>query len=627
MSVLTERSTRWFRSAAAAFLLAVGQGSLFGQSLTGAVGLGYTWQHTVGSSDSYATQFNLHPGFNLDELSVQYRGPEGGPQALSLTAWGFGDAEPARRARLLFKPSGPWRIELDYSRRASFFGLADTDLSTTQESWELTRWKAKVSWDAGSTVRLSLAGGQGYRVGTVERPVFGLNDLYPLHVDLNDRMTEGSFRVETLSLPVHVAFEQSYTQYLRRDRFSPADSASLSPTNPNLFVGASTDRTDEQRVPTSRLTAAYQDGRVEIDGSFLYSHASLAATGFTSTAFAVGGGTLGRVEFVDNLVGSATQDSETGYLRVGVRLDSGWTVRLLGNLRDASTDGSLLGQQLFRVVNPAGGVTEVSGPVDDASLFETRDRSGRIELEKSIGAWSLWLGGFVGSRDVSWKLNVDASRLDVHRETAGGLAGLAVDLSGRLRANVEFEKGSFENYVFRTDPQTVDRLTGALSSDLGSGLHASVRGRYERAENPTDIAGLRHHLGSFGVGGSWDSVTGQTSVGLDLDLVDLTTNTGLILPSGASTVSVYDLALLTVSGHLRQRLDPFLFELSGTRVEDRGKSWPAKSWIAAARVTVRGPYKTEISGFVQYDSYHEKQGGRDNFEVTRYGLGIRRSFD
>ena len=105
--------------------------SLLAQNLTGSIGLGYAWQHTSGSSDSYASQFNLRPGFNLEELSLISRDQE--RETLSLTAWGFGGAEPTRRAHLFFRPSDLWRIEVDYSRRTSFFGLAETDLAPLRD--------------------------------------------------------------------------------------------------------------------------------------------------------------------------------------------------------------------------------------------------------------------------------------------------------------------------------------------------------------------------------------------------------------------------------------------------------------------------------------------------------------
>jgi len=599
---------------------------LLAQGLSGSVGVGYAWQHTAGSGDSYASQFNLSPGFNLDELSLVSRAQDGG-ETLSLTAWGFGGAEPTRRAHLFVRPADRWRIEVDYSRRTSFFGLAETDLSPLRDSWELTRWKGKVTWEAGSAFRLTLAGLRGIRRGTADRAIFALNDLYPLHVGLDETMTEGSFRAESLSLPVHLAFEQSFAKYIREDRFSPNGTDTIFGGNPNQFVGAKTDRQDERKVPTSRLSAAYQRDRLEVTGGFLYSKSDLTATGMKSTLFDIDGGTVGRIEFVDSLLGSATQDTRNGYLRLGLGFGRGWTLRLIGDLRDSSTDGSLLGQRLFRVTNPAGGISEVSEPVDDASQFDVRDTAGRVELEKSFERWAAWIGGFAGSRDVSWRTTQDAARFDVNRRTSGGLAGVTVDLPARLHANVEFEKGSFTKYVFRTDPETVDRLTGRLNSDLGLGIHAGVRWRYERAENPSDVAGLRHHSRAFGFGGSWDSPSGRSNIGVDLDLVDLTTDTGLVLPTGANSVSTYDLSLISVSARVRQVINPVLLELSGTRVEDHGNTWPVDSWNASGRVTVSGPFRTDYSGFVQYYSYHESRGGRDDFRVTRYGLGIRRSFE
>src|SRR6202162_2945482 len=78
---------------------------LLAQGLSGSVGVGYAWPHTGGRGDSYGSQFNLSPGFNLDELSLVSRAQDGG-ETLSLTAWGFGGAEPTRRGHLVSSPGG-----------------------------------------------------------------------------------------------------------------------------------------------------------------------------------------------------------------------------------------------------------------------------------------------------------------------------------------------------------------------------------------------------------------------------------------------------------------------------------------------------------------------------------------
>ena len=86
---------------------------------------------------------------------------------------------------------------------------------------------------------------------------------------------------------------------------------------------------------------------------------------------------------------------------------------------------------------------------------------------------------------------------------------------------------------------------------------------------------------------------------------------------------MYDLSLLTLSAALRHAFGPFRLEVNGARAEDRGETWPVRSWNAGGRVTFLGPERVELSAFVDHRSYDESRAGRDDFDVTRYGLGVR----
>jgi hypothetical protein len=86
---------------------------------------------------------------------------------------------------------------------------------------------------------------------------------------------------------------------------------------------------------------------------------------------------------------------------------------------------------------------------------------------------------------------------------------------------------------------------------------------------------------------------------------------------------VYDLSLLTASATLRHAIGPVRIELNGARTEDRGETWPVRSWNAGGRVTFVGPVRAEFSVFVDHRSYDEVAADRDDFDVTRYGVGVR----
>jgi hypothetical protein len=586
------------------------------QDWAATIGVSQAWEHVAGNEDSYLTQWNLKKGFNLDALSLLRR-----DGTLTLDASGFGGAEPTRQARFLFKPLDGLKLEASYVRRSSIFALADSNPYGGTDSWSRTRWSGKLSYEVSNAARFTLGVLRITRDGTAERPLFALNELYPLRVHLNDSMTEGFLRVESLSLPVHLSFEQAYAKFLTENRPSVGGATAIGTNDPDLFVGASSDRLDERKVPTSRLSASWRGERLEVAGAFLFSRADLGATGATRTAFDLDGGRVGRAEFLDQLVGSARQDSLAGDLRMGWVPASGWTVRLLGDYRHSSNDGSLLGQRLTRLTNPNGGVTELPATVDEASTFDVKDGGGRLEIERAFDSWSIWIGGHGGSREVSWVETRESPSFDVTRTTAGGLAGISVTLAKGLRANVEYEGGSFSHYVFRTDPKTVNRVRGSLSADLGSGFKTAVRGSWEGASNPASVSDLSYDARSAGVSGSWDSASGNAGFSLDADWVALTTDTGLILPTGTGT-SHYDTSIVNLLARARAPAGPFRLDVAGNYVRDRGQTWPTFSWALDGRLSLPLRGGLELSTFAQYRRYDEKVSHRDDFEVTRYGVAL-----
>ena len=588
------------------------------QALDGSVTASYAWLHAAGNADAYRTQWNVGQGFTLEGVSLSTANG-----TFLLEASGLGGAEPARDARVVLRPVAGVRFEATYARRDSFFGLADANDWGGREQWSRTRYAGKLAVDAGRTARVTLGVLRITRDGWAEQPFSGLNEVYLRRVTLDDTLTEGFVRVESLSLPVHLAFEQAFAKVLTRDRpVAPAGGgAAASGPDADLLAAASSDRLDERTIPTSRFSARTGGGAWEAALSLLFSRADLASTGGTRTAFDLDGGRVGRVEFLDQLAGSARQDAFAGDVRVAYLLAPGLALRVLADGRRSTNDGALLGQRLVRLASPSGTGGEIAGPLDDATAFDVDDGSARIELEKSFPAGvALWAGAFAASRDVSWTATKTAPAFDEKRTSWGGGAGVSLALSGGLKGDASYEGGAFSRYVFRTDPKTVNRVKARLAIPLAGGFSAGVRGGWEGDSNPGDVANLSYDARNAGLSAGWDAADGRTSFSLDADRVAMTSDVGLVLPAGGT--SRYDTALWNVFAKARVPVGPVRLDVSGSWVEDRGETWPLTSWAAEARASVPLPARLEVSGFVQYRKYDEKNADKDDYEVTRYGVAV-----
>lgn len=587
------------------------------------VGVSWAFQNEDGNADAFASQWNLDEGFALDDFHLAYRDGSGTKDKFLLSAFGFGGAEPAQQARLFLAPGAGWKAEVGYSRRESSFAVSDPAVSRARDSWDLTRWKGKLTWDGLKAVRLGILFRQVERDGDTQRTVWGLNEIYPLGVEMESRLTEGALRVETLTLPVRLAFEQALSRTVREERWYALDGGSaVGVSDPDRLTEPKSDWREERDVPTSRLTASWATERFEVAASGLYSRSDLDGSGASGLGFDVDEGRAGKLSFVDDLAASATQDSLAGTLRASARLGAGFTLRLLGDYRDATTDAALLGARLLRATDPRGNVFEFSTPVDEASYVDVRDAYGRLELAKDFGAVTLWAGGLAASRDAAWRRQRQDPATDASRTSGGGLAGLSLELGDPLSLDVEYEHGSFSKYVFRTDADTVDRVSGRLASRPGAGFALALTGRWEKATNDVPGAGLSNETSALGASAGWSSEDGRNGLFLEAEAFDVSNAVGTVLPTGQPSTLLYDLRLLRLGGDLRLGVGPVFAEAGAFWTEDRGDSQPLKSTVATARVGVDLPANLRLSLFGQYYRYDEERSDLDDYEVTRGGVAL-----
>jgi opacity protein-like surface antigen len=615
---------KWFLFLAAFCVAATSP--LAAQDWSGAVGGAYLWQNVDGNEDSFRSQMNLEEGFLLEDLNLLFRS-EGAISEFKIDAWGFGDANPTEAARLGLEFGAGFSFYFDYDRRSSFFNLAGSDLALRGDDWDIKRYRGGLVIDAWRPLEISLNYRAVNREGTIKRTLYGLNEQYPIGVDLDEAMNEWTLRLATRTLPVRLEFEQSMATYTRKNRPFPTGEDAVG-GDPDELASISSNVVDEMdSVPTTRFIASYSSKNFEGVASLLWRSSELDVSGSESQTYRIGGGDIGTWQMVDSALGAAQQDTFSGAASFGFKLGRRWTLRLAGDHRDGSSNSSIVTDRLSRVTSPLGSDITWRTSFDDAGTFDFTDSRARLTLEYRGNNWSVWGGGSSGSRDVKWQLSEDNDLYDVKRDSTGYLLGAAWNPGDKIDLTLEFDRGDFDKYIFRIQPETVDRATLKLRTKLGGGWRLDLHGRHVASDNPPEIAGLDTKATPYGVAGSWTSSDGSSSVGLDLERYAFKTDTGLVLPDGGFDRSIYelDLSTATLYGHTRSGI----FGVSGsvTYLSDDGDSFPVDAWNGRLRLTYYGASGLEYSALVQYWSYDEVQFDLDDFDVLRYGLAVNWRFE
>ncbi|MDD5562168.1 MAG: hypothetical protein PHQ91_00500 [Thermoanaerobaculaceae bacterium] len=606
----------------------------------GSIGVGYAWLHQSGNRNAFASQYDLSQGLFLENLQLDLRRALAGFDRFEVKASGFG-GDPFQHASLrVVDWDREWTLNLDYTRREAVLPSPSLDLALAGGAapgtpglddggrFSISRWTGSLTWDGWKAARLRLDLRDVQRSGSRLVPFYGLGGPYVARTSLDERVQEAGISLETRSWPVKLLIEQDVTKYTREPRGGVGNNGQpLTGADPDLLATYTIGR-DSNTVPTTRLSAVYTSGRFEFLGQGLYRRDRLDANhDHDLTSFAIGGGAVGQISYLDALMGSADTDTKLADLRLGFAATPWLTLRARGHWADVATDSTLVGLNALQLTGP-GGTLDFSVPVDDRGYLDRTDKDVAGEADLHSGPFGLVVAYHDGSREIAWRHGGDYAPAGVTRDASGWSATASLALGRTLTAKVGYDDSSFERYVFRTDPETVTRLWAKLSARPAAGWEIDAHGSRERMDNPSQVAALNRPTDALGVAATY-TAAGGAFASLSVDSLTLTSDVAISYwaPLLTAAVSHYETDLLTTSLRAALPIGKAL-RLSGGGVylKDRGDTLPFTSRAYDLEVETSGPFATRLAIFGNRWTYDLKSLPDQNYDVTRYGISVRRRF-
>lgn len=593
------------------------------------VAVGYAWLSKDGNMDVFASQYNLSDGPFLDRFHLDLRPYlQKGFDRFELDAAGFG-AEPWGRASFRAEWDRTWIVRIDFSRREMFFRDPDSEVGASRADWRIERWNASVIYDNFRPARLRLDLHQVQRTGSESLPFYGLGAPYVASHKLDERVQEAGLSVETRTLPVKILVEQDYARYVYRSRGKPGNSGQpAGGTDPDVLSAFTTPGEDTNDVPTTRLSAVYRDPRFELVADGLYRRDKLEADRNDAVLFALSGGAVGTAGIVDAVMGTSDRDIKSGNFRFGYSPISSLTLRVRAHYESSSQDSTLLGDRILQMAG-SGGSVEYLFPVDTAGWFDRTDKDVTGEVEWRTGGFGLVVDYHDGSRKVDYLTGTaaDDSR-SVTRDSKGWGATASYAFSRVLSAEVGWKNGTFERYVFRTDPETVTRVWGKLRVRPVTGVELSAHASHEKADNPTAQSNLDRRDESYGVAATFTNTKGAF-VAVSVDWLKLTSDIATLFyaPAATTGLSSYETKPLSLSLQAAVPLTKAVRIAGGAlRIKDDGASQPFTTESYDLRLELAGPLAMDYALFADHWKYTSSPGDARDYKATRYGVSLGRRF-
>jgi hypothetical protein len=611
----------------------------FGQDV-GSIGIGYAWQQTSGNKDAFASQYDLSQGAFLENLNLDLRHYFAGYDRFEFKAEGFG-GDPHQHVSLnMVDWDREWSLKIDFTRNEAVLPSPALDLTgltgmppTTGNlanggRFSIARWTGSLTWDGWKAARLRLDLRDVQRSGDQLFAYYGLGGPYVALNSLDEKTQEVGLSLETRTLPVKLVFEQDFTKYVRDPRGGPGnDGQPLLATGTNTLATYDTPGKDSSTVPTTRLSAVYNNGTFELVGQGLYRRDRLEADRNDTTSYAINGGQAGQISYLDAVMGSADSDTKLADLRLGLAVTDNLTLRVKSHYEDVSSNSTLIGQEILQLSGP-GGSLDFPSVVNDSGYLDRTDKDIAGEAEFKAGPFGLVVGYHDGSREIGFQYTNGDTQQNVTRDANGWDATASLALGRVFTAQVGYDSSSFENYVFRTDPETVKRLWGKLTARPVAGLELAAHGSHETLDNPATVADVSRPTDSYGVSATYTATSGAFA-SLSVDSFKLTSDTAIIYfaPGLTNGDSHYDTDVLTTSLRAAIPIGPAVrLTGGGLYLKDRGDSLPFTSKAYDLEVEVPGPFKSRLALFGNHWAYDIPSASDQNYDVNRYGISVRRRF-
>jgi hypothetical protein len=161
-----------------------------------------------------------------------------------------------------------------------------------------------------------------------------------------------------------------------------------------------------------------------------------------------------------------------------------------------------------------------------------------------------------------------------------------------------------------------------------AGLELNAHGSHETLDNPATVADVSRPTDSFGVAATYTGTNGAF-VSLAVDSLKLTSDTAIIYfaPGLTTGDSHYDTDVLTTSLRAAVPIGSVV-RLAGGGLyhKDRGDTLPFTTKAYDLEVEVPGPFKTRLALFGNHWAYDIPSASDQIYDVTRYGISVRRRF-